>query len=142
MGTSFRGYSVIGAILINIKQNLVIHMWGYKFVRSLWVTHESHKRWFHSIPNEVFFLQQTKYLTLQIYFVVILKLWFFFLQLFIMIYGLICSHLLVYLLCVTFFKWIVCEMNLLFREITIPQHLLVHLRFVVFVVHAKRHAYF
>lgn len=32
-------------------------------------------------------------------------------------------------------------MNLLFREITIPQHLLVYLRFVVFVVHAKRHAY-
>lgn len=78
MGMSFRGYSVIGAIFINIKQNLVIHMWGYKFVWSMWVTHESHKRWFHSIPNEFFFLQQTKYLTLQIYFVVILKLWFFF----------------------------------------------------------------
>lgn len=31
-------------------------------------------------------------------------------------------------------------MNLLFREITIPQHLLVHLRFVVFVVHEKLHA--
>lgn len=55
MGMSFRGYSIIGAIFINIKQNLVIHMWGYKFVISLWVTHESHKRWFHSIPNEGFF---------------------------------------------------------------------------------------
>lgn len=32
-------------------------------------------------------------------------------------------------------------MNLLSREITIPEHLLVHLRFVVFVVHEKLHAY-
>lgn len=141
MGMSFRGYSVIGAIFINIKQNLVIHMWGYKFVISLWVTHESHKRWFHSILNEGFFTTN-KIFNFTNLFCSYTQAMIFNLHLFIMIYGLICLHLLVYLLCVTFFKWIVCDMNLLSREITIPQHLLVHLRFVVFVVHAKLHAYF
>lgn len=97
MGMSFRGYSVIGAIFINIKQNLVIHMWGYTFVLSLWVTHES-----HSIPNEVFFTTN-KIFNFTNLFCSYTQAMIFFLQLFNMIYGLICLHLLVYLLCVTFF---------------------------------------
>lgn len=141
MGMSFRGYSVIGAIFINIKQNLVIHMWGYKFVRSLWVTHESHKRWFHSIQNEDFLLQQTKCLTLQIYFVVILKLCFFFTIVYHDLWAYLFTFTCIFALCNFLLMNIECEMNLLSCEITIPQHLLVHLRFVVFVVHAKLHAY-
>lgn len=47
----------------------------------------------------------------------------------------------IFALCNFLLMNIECEMNLLSREITIPQHLLVHLCFVVFVVHAKLHAY-
>lgn len=47
----------------------------------------------------------------------------------------------IFALCNFLLMNIECEMNLLSREITIPEHLLVHLRFVVFVVHEKLHAY-